>query len=547
MTAGDATVAGWHRFATDVSGVPRPRRFTYPFHYQPHPLAVAAADEVRSSVALHDDWRVELDGGKMLGVLVVADGDDRLGYLAAFSGTLLGRYHIEGFVPPVHDLHAPDGEYRSGVAHISALNRRIAALESSPERQAARQAFDQAVERRRHDIDDMKRLMASRKSRRDRLRATGGLDADAIERLFDESRHDKGELRRLRQSRDAAIDEARRQLYALDQAIADLKHERHRCSEALQRRLFDLFVVVNGLGERSTVWQVFAAEGLVPPGGTGECCAPKLLQQAFLNRLRPVCMAEFWWGASPQGEVRHHGFYYPACRSKCLPLVSWMLRGIDVDDNPLAQPPADTPLAIVHDDPWMTVVNKPAGLLSVPGVLLADSVLERYRRLMPQASGPIVVHRLDQETSGLMVLAKDLDTYRLLQRQFAERQVHKTYEALLEGTLAADEGTIDLPLRPDVDDRPRQCVDAVHGRAAVTRYCVLDRAGGRTRVELEPLTGRTHQLRVHCSHALGLGVPIVGDTLYGTADRRLMLHARTLSLVHPVTGQPMQWTSAVPF
>lgn len=250
-------------------------------------------------------------------------------------------------------------------------------------------------------------------------------------------------------------------------------------------------------------------------------------------------MAEFWWGASPVGEVRHHGHFYPACRSKCKPILDFMLRGLDVEENQLARPMEEDSLDVVYDDRWLTVINKPSGMLTVPGKLLEDSLLTRYQDAHPEANGPIVMHRLDQETSGLVIFAKDKDTHKALQQQFEQHTIRKCYIALLDGIVEHDEGTIDLPIRPDVDDRPRQRVDHEHGKPAVTRYRVLERTGGVTRIVFEPLTGRTHQLRVHASHPMGLNCPTVGDRLYGKASSRLMLHAGSITFTHPATAQPM--------
>jgi tRNA pseudouridine32 synthase/23S rRNA pseudouridine746 synthase len=250
-------------------------------------------------------------------------------------------------------------------------------------------------------------------------------------------------------------------------------------------------------------------------------------------------MAEFWWGASPVGEVRHHSHFYPACRSKCKPILEFMLQGLDVEENPLGVPMEESSLDVVYNDQWLTVINKPTGMLTVPGKLLEDSLLTRFQEVYPEAHGPIVVHRLDQETSGLVLFAKDKDTHKLLQQQFENHTIKKCYIALLDGVVSQDEGVIDLPLIPDIDDRPRQRVDREHGKPAVTRYRVMERVGGITRVALEPLTGRTHQLRVHASHPLGLNCPIVGDRLYGKAANRLMLHAQSLTLIHPATGEEL--------
>lgn len=531
-----------HRFDGDVSGVEAPQLFTWPFHYVPHRLSVLAAEQVQRYVATRDDWADELQAGKMLGVLVVRDGGGMMGFLAAYSGNLCGRNNHDYFVPPVYDLLQPDGEFRRGEAAITAINHEIAQLEQSDALAHGRKQLDDALASRDHEIERYKRHMAQCKAERDRLRATAQLTEAQEQQLLTESQFQKAELKRLRRQHEARISEVQARLADFQDTIDRSKTERKQRSEALQRRIFHLFVVQNARGERRSLNVIWGEA--VPPSGSGECCAPKLLQYAYLNGLKPMCMAEFWYGRSPVGEVRHHGHYYPACRSKCLPILSFMLQGLDVEPNPLADPVTGEGLDIAHDDAWMTIVRKPAGMLTVPGKLLEDSVETRYRR-RSDVSGPVVVHRLDQETSGLVVLAKNKEAHKLLQDLFASREVKKTYIALLQGDVMSDEGVIDLPLRPDVDDRPRQRVDNELGKPASTHYRVLERQHGITRVELHPLTGRTHQLRVHCSHPLGLNAPIVGDMLYGTAASRLMLHAARLQFTHPFTGQEIDihWNS----
>ena len=471
----------FHLFDGDVAAVELPRQFTCPFCYEPHRLALMAVEQVQRYVASRADWADEMGAGKMLGVLVASDDDGRLGYLAAFSGNLAGSVHHDFFVPPVYDLLDPQGEFKQGEAQITAINHEVERLEQSPE------------------------------------------------------------WARLQQRRlEAQLQEIRDEMDVFCRHINDLKTRRKAMSETLQERIFRLFVVSNARGEKRDLVEVFKPLGTLPPAGAGECCAPRMLNYSYINGLRPVCMAEFWWGASPVGEVRHHGHFYPACRSKCKPILDFMLQGLDVEDNPLEMPMEDkTPLDVVYDDRWLTVLNKPSGMLTVPGKSLEDSLLTRYQTAFPEAHGPVVVHRLDQETSGLVVFAKDKATHKALQQQFENHTIKKRYVAVLDGQVAHDEGLIDLPLMPDVYDRPRQRVDHEQGKPATTRYRVLERSGGMTRIALEPLTGRTHQLRVHCSHPQGLNCPIVGDRLYGTAATRLMLHAQSITLVHPDTGREM--------
>ncbi len=540
-------ISKFHLLGNDAALLELPRQFTCPFCYEPHPLALMAVEQVQRYVASRADWSDEMGAGKMLGVLVAQDGEGRLGYLAAFSGNLAGKVHHDYFVPPVYDLLDPQGEFKQGEAQITAINHEVQRLETSPELASLHQRMADAVRKKADEIDNFKALMALHKRERDERRHASDLTPEEQEALLNQSRFEKAELKRIRQRHDEALAEISDEMADFQRRIDLLKARRKTMSEALQERIFRLFVVTNARGEQRDLVEVFKPLGTLPPAGAGECCAPRLLNYAFNHSLRPVCMAEFWWGASPVGEVRHHGHFYPACRSKCKPILDFMLQGLDVEDNMLGQPMDDTSLDIVYDDQWLTVLNKPSGMLTVPGKLLEDSLLTRYQDAHPEAHGPMVVHRLDQETSGLVIFAKDKATHKALQQQFENHTIKKCYIALLEGIVPQDEGVIDLPLRPDVDDRPRQRVDAEWGKPAVTRYHVLERNDGVTRVTLEPLTGRTHQLRVHASHPMGLNCPIVGDRLYGKAGRRLMLHAQTITFVHPATNKTMTLDSPADF
>lgn len=531
------------------ANVALPRQFTFPFHYTPHPLCIEASRQVQQYVAAQPAWADELARGKMLGVLVVmAPGAARPQFLAAFSGNLAGSNDIPYFVPAVYDLLAPDGEFKRGEAVITGINHRIAAMTSSPSLVRLREQLAEATSRGRMQIDEFKQHMAQAKAQRDATREAGGVTPEENERMLDESRFLKAELKRLRQRVDEDIAQLREAVTGREDEIAALKSQRKAMSEALQERIFRLFVVEDATGNTSDLTDIFArSEGKLPPSGSGECCAPKLLHYAYTHGLKPLCMAEFWYGASPVGEVRHHGHFYPACRSKCKPILEFMMQGLDVEPNVLAAPAGTPDIEEVYDDLWLTVVNKPSGMLSVLGKLLDDSAQTRFQKLHPEASGPIVVHRLDQETSGLIIFAKDKDTHKALQQQFADHTISKRYVALLSREIEVGEGEISLPLCPNVDDRPRQMVSMEHGKEAVTRYRVVERSGGRTRIEFYPLTGRTHQLRVHASHPQGLNAPIVGDRLYGTADDRLMLHAQSITFTHPATGKRVTITTEAPF
>ena len=527
-----------------------PRQFTYPFCYEPHPLCQMAADEVRRHIGKQHLMEGET-GGKMFGVLVVASDAKRsatdkapstsIGFLAAYSGLLAGRGDWPWFVPSVYDAQAPDGHFKTEERRISGINARIRQREQSPLRQETVDHRDQAITARDRATAAYKERMAEAKVRRDLLRnANPPIGADEQAALIRESQHMKAELRRLRQTHAAHIEAAEERLREYDNETDTLRQERRAASEQLQAWLFSQYNLLDANGQRHRLTDIFAdTPQHTPPSGAGDCCAPKLLQYAYLHGLRPLCMAEFWVGPSPQGEIRHDGQYYPACRSKCLPILTHMLRGLDVEPNPLAADNGKS-IEVVYEDDALAVVYKPDDLLSVPGTTDRASVYSLARRRWPKADGPLVVHRLDMATSGLMLIAKSLDIYRRLQDQFLHHGIRKEYEAVLDGTpKAAPKGQIRLPLRPDPSDRPRQVVDPIHGKPSVTEYEILGTDGHTTRLLLRPVTGRTHQLRVHCAHADGLACPIVGDTLYGHAARRLMLHAGRITFTHPVSGKEM--------
>lgn len=504
-----------------------------------------AAAEVMEYALSQELWRDELLAGKMLGVLVVKDADGTLGYLAAYSGNLAHNGNNPYFVPHIYNLLEPQGLFRTGEAEITEINHHIEALENSHERKSLKELLCTTLAQQKQEELEMRQAMETAKAERDKCRKNGNLTAEQEAQMVKESQFQKAELKRLKKRHRMEIEQIEQRMSDQEATINNLKVKRRAMSEKLQRQLFELFVVRNARGESMEVATIFERRlHRLPPGGTGECCAPKLLQYAFLHSYKPVCMAEFWVGESPQGEVRHHGHYYPACRSKCLPLLEFMLQGLDVESNPLATKPDSDSLKIIYEDQWLIVIDKPAGMLTVPGKDEdTTSALQIVQHMQHKGKTAFEVHRLDQATSGLVVFAKTKEVQSNLRKQFEERTVSKTYLALLDGVPTKNEGTIDLPLRPDIDDRPRQVVDMENGKQAITKYQVLEQRGRRTLVEFTPLTGRTHQLRVHASHPQGLGCPITGDMLYGTASDRLYLHAMTLSFTHPITGEHMSFTS----
>lgn len=534
-----------HRFHSDVSGIELPKRFTYPMHYVPHELSKIAAREVMDYTLKQEVWHNELFAGKMLGVLVVKDGDGTLGYLAAYSGNLAHNGNNPYFVPHIYNLLEPHGLFRTGEAEISEINEQIKELENSPKKKELEGLLCTTIKQHEEEELEMRKAMETAKAERDKRRKEGNMAAEEEAMMVKESQFMKAELKRLKKRHSKEIENIYQQLNDQQVIINDLKAKRRVMSEKLQRKLFELFVVHNARGESMDVATIFERYlHRLPPGGTGECCAPKLLQYAFLHGYKPICMAEFWVGESPMGEVRHHGHYYPACRSKCLPLMKFMLQGLEVESNPLVASHSSNEVKVIYEDKWLIVVDKPAGMLTVPGKDdESTSLLEMVRNMLPKGGTVLEVHRLDQATSGLVVFAKTKEVQKELRLQFEQRKVHKTYLALLNGKPANNEGTIDLPLRPNPDDRPRQLVDHKHGKQAITKYRVLEYRGNHTLVEFTPLTGRTHQLRMHASHPQGLGCPITGDMLYGTASDRLHLHAYTLRFTHPITGETMSFIS----
>lgn len=536
----------FHAFPATPDKIVLPELFTCPFCYTPHPLAVAAARHVQDYLSTRTDWAAELAEGKMFGVLVVKTGSGQLGFVAAFSGNIGGRGQHNYFVPPIFDITAPNGYFRTEERSISELNRQIAALESST---ALRQTEERLLLMRRQAEEELGRfatLAKQHKAERDALRQQN-LTAEIESELIRQSQFEKAERKRIERRWANELAKVEAETSGVKSEIEKLKKLRQQQSEELQTWLFNQYVVLNARGERKTVARIFADErGTEPPAATGECAAPKLLQAAFSNGLQPIAMAEFWWGKSPEGEVRHHGTFYPACHSKCEPLLNFMLQGLHVEPNPLRKQAA-TELKIIYNDQWIAAIDKPAGLPSVPGKEHKVSAYSIAREMFPDASGPLMVHRLDMDTSGILLIAKTEAVFKTLQRQFATRAVKKRYVAVLDGLLKDESGTIDLPLRPDINDRPRQMVDYEHGKKAVTRFSVIARTGCRTFVNFYPETGRTHQLRVHAAHQLGLGCPIIGDNLYGSSAERLMLHAAGISFTHPVTGAETVIEAEVPF
>ena len=540
-----------HRFTTSITDIPLPERFTYPFCYTPHPLCILAAKEVQSYLTRQTAWKDELRQGKMFGVLIVQTEHGETGYLAAFSGILAGKNLHPFFVPPVYDLLQPQGFFKIEEENISSINRNIRQLENDKAYAALSAELARTIQSAEDILATAKAQLKEAKTAREQCRKEKELNAQEEAELIRESQFQKAEYKRLERSWKARITTLQTQTEDWERRISALKSERKTRSAALQQKLFEQFGMLNYRGEVKNLCEIFGQTvHKTPPAGAGECAAPKLLQQAYLHGWKPIAMAEFWWGDSPKTEIRHHGHYYPACKGKCEPILQHMLQGLQVEENPMLkrmQVPSKN-LEIVYEDPWLSVINKPAGMLSVPGKEDAVSVYSLMREQYPEADSPLTVHRLDMATSGLMLIAKTKRVHQNLQAQFKNRLVRKRYVALLEGVVPKDKGTVDLPLCLNPLDRPRQMVHTEHGKPAITDYQVLERLDGkRTRIVFYPRTGRTHQLRIHAAHPLGLHCPIIGDELYGEKADRLYLHAEYLEFTHPITGETVRITKEAEF
>lgn len=544
----------FHPLAADA--VELPERFTFPFYYEPHPVSIRAAQDLQRylSEELQAPHNFGLEGDppgmeipKMFGVLVVKNSEGALGYLAAFSGKLADENYWDGFVPPIFDTLDPKGFYKIGEAKLNEYNREIEILENSKLLELARLKLDSTHKNVEAVLERFRALKRKAKQQRKQKReeAKTQLSQQAYteleEALKKQSLYYHFRLKSIKQLWDKRIVLAENQLNEYLAPIEGLKKKRRELSASLQQKLHEQYRFLNAHQQTKDLLDIFRNTNVGhAPAGSGECAAPKLLQYAYQQQMQPIAMAEFWWGADAKDEVRKHENYYPACRGKCEPILGHMLEGLAVDPNPLFDNPADgKSIETVYEDEYLLVVHKPHEMLSVPGKNIRDSVLTRMQQKLPNATGPLVVHRLDMSTSGLMLIAKSEEVHYNLQQQFIRRSIKKRYVALLDGELDTMEAYIDLPLRVDLNDRPRQMVCYDHGKSARTRYEVKSVKEGRTLIDFYPITGRTHQLRVHAAHSKGLNAAIVGDDLYGQKSNRLHLHAASLTFSHPISGERM--------
>lgn len=529
--------------------------------YEPHPLCSQACREVQEMLARREDWQEEIARGKMFGVLIVenvkTDTDvPKWGYLAAYSGQIGGRSDWEDFVPAVFDYLQPDGYFKTHEAEISRINQSISHLEKDERMKEARTLIRQLQEERKRTIAAYQEKMKEAKAKRDSRREAGNLSEAEEAEMIRESQFMKAELRRLKKSlsEKTALET---EFDDYQENILRLKQLRKQLSDALQQWLFSQFRMLNQEGKSKDLLEIFRDEALkeypqaaiatsriaalkmVPPAGSGECCEPKLLQYAYQHGYKPLQMAMFWWGESPKEEIRHHLQFYPACNGKCKPILHWMLPASTFEPEAINLSIYDK-VETLYEDREIAVIHKPEGLLSVPGKDAAQpSVYALMRRKYPEATGPLIVHRLDMATSGVLLIAKTEFAYHRLQKAFLNHQIQKKYVAIISGKDISEKGIISLPLLPDYLNRPRQIVNHEQGKEAITEYEILERIdGSHLRITLYPKTGRTHQLRVHCAHQEGLNAPILGDPLYGNEKAaRLHLHAEEITFEHPLTGK----------
>jgi len=538
-------------FKKPIKGISLPKKFTFPFYYEPHALAKMASEELqdylKNQTEIKHSFGFDKDTheiGKMFGVLVVQNSNGKVGYLSAYSGNIINQPLLEKFVPPIYDILAKDSFFTKDNNELLAITESIDAIMNNE----SYLELQKNVVNNNIKVDKIisveKEKLKIRKQKRKRLkRDTIIITNEFSEKQNQESINDRFYLKELINYYDKKFAKQQNELLVFNNKLTHLKQLRIKKSNALQKKIFEQYEFLNYNGQKRSLNAIFNELNVQAPGGTGDCAAPKLLQYAFLNNLKPIALAEFWYGKSGNSQIRKHKNYYPSCKGKCKPILSHMLTGLELDENPLLINLAkDKEIEILFEDNYMLVINKPAELLSVDGKEIKDSVYSRLAKKYPRSAKHLIVHRLDMSTSGIMLIAKSKINHKQLQAQFINRTIKKKYIALLDGLIVQDNGEIDLPLRVDLDDRPKQLVCFEHGRPSKTNWTVLERKDGKTKIEFTPITGRRHQLRVHSAHVLGLNTAIVGDDLYGKKADRLHLHAAYIKFAHPFTKKIMEFS-----
>ncbi|NVN80698.1 MULTISPECIES: RluA family pseudouridine synthase [unclassified Vibrio] len=526
-----------------------PKRFTFPYYYTPHPLCELAMQQLQQS--LLDCGVNETSQGNLYAVLLVQHPQTQeLGYLSAFSGLQLDS-SLEpllssiAFVPSAFDKQQFQALNTQDLTQQTALANDIANLEKTHNLDELTATLSELKNDAGKAIKAFQLTMAANKAQRNELREQanqekelGNLEsaANLLKQLGNQSSQEKRDLKALRVKWKQKIAERQSQVDAVESDLKSRKRDYQTVSAELETQRLSHYRFLNQAAEPKSLLELL--DGKDALDGSGDCCLPKLLNFAFEHGFKPLALSEFWWGVPPTDIIRQHGNLYPVCQSKSFEILDHQLSGIELEDNPLIVNPAvGKSFDIVYEDEEIVVVNKPEEFLSVPGKFIEDSVYTRIKARYPNASGPLIIHRLDMSTSGLLILALTAESNKHIQKQFIDRTVEKRYTALLDGEIHGKCGDISLPLRGDISDRPRQLVCHEHGRNAETHWQAVSTNNGKTKVHLYPKTGRTHQLRVHCAHPSGLGVPIRGDDLYGYKRERLHLHAGYLKLIHPTTGE----------
>ncbi|WP_439147807.1 RluA family pseudouridine synthase [Vibrio sp.] len=529
--------------------LPLPTRFMFPYYYTPHPTCELAMQQLQQS--LLDCGVNKTSQGNLYAVLLVQNSTTQeLGYLSAFSGlrldsSLASQVANVDFVPSAFDGQQFQVQNTQSLIKQAALVDYITNLEQTHNLDELTSSLNELKNDASKAVEAFQIAMAANKAERTLLRekanqenALGNLDsaADLLKQLGNQSSQEKRDLKALRIEWKQKIAKRQSQVDAIESELKSRKQEYQAISTELEAQRLSHYRFINQDLESKNLFELL--DGREALDGSGDCCLPKLLNCAFEHGFKPLALSEFWWGLPPIAVIRQHGNLYPVCQSKSFEILDHQLSGIELEDNPLIVNPAvGKSFDIVYEDDEIVVVNKPEEFLSVPGKFIEDSVYTRIKARYPDATGPLIIHRLDMSTSGLLILALTAESNKHIQKQFINRTVEKRYTALLDGEIHGGSGDISLPLRGDITDRPRQLVCHEHGRNAETHWEAVGNNNGKTKVHLYPKTGRTHQLRVHCAHPSGLGVPIRGDDLYGYKRERLHLHAGYLKLIHPTTGK----------
>ncbi|CAM1370902.1 RluA family pseudouridine synthase [Tenacibaculum xiamenense] len=533
-----------HSFQSNITAIELPNKIAYPHYYTPHKIAQIASKELQMYLEKQTDFNHDfgLDSnegvGKMFGVLVVKNEQKELGFLAAFSGKLAERTTYEYFVPPVFDVLDTRNFYLEAERKLNKLTKSIEALSSNKQYLDLKDAYNRKSKLQK-DLLETEQIKI--KQRRKLRKTQNSIDNQKnINEEFYLREYETYLNNKIKALRTAYFNEYER--------IEELKRERAQLSAKIQQKLFQSYQFVNNNNEVENLLHIFKESPQNIPAGAGDCCAPKLFQYAYLNKLTPIAMAEFWWGKPLTSAVRKHKQYYPACTGKCKPILNHMLQGLSVETNPLLATINKTDsLDILYEDEYLLALNKPHDVLSVEGKEIEHSIEYLVKKNFPKATGPLIVHRLDMSTSGILLIAKSKEIHKKLQEQFIKKTIKKRYVALLEGVIPDMQGTIDLPLRVDLNDRPKQMVCYEHGKKALTKWEAIAVENNCTRIYFYPISGRTHQLRVHAAHPLGLNSPIVGDDLYGNKSKRLCLHAEQVKFIHPILKNEIVIHSPAPF